>query len=113
MASRGTYVIDRTTGKLALKRDVRARAPRAARSALPAPMILSDQITPGQSQLDGRTYDSRSALMASYREHSRRTGQEVEVVGDQTHHLMQEAPQVADEVAIDRAIKQSLEMHGA
>lgn len=32
----------------------------------PVPMFISDSIKPVQSQVDGKTYDSRSALYAHY-----------------------------------------------
>lgn len=111
MASRGTYVI--RDGALVPKGEAIRLAPRPARSSLPSPMIVSDHIAPGRSQLDGRTYDSRSQLFASYRDYAARTGREVEVVGDQVHHLMRDVPETADEAAIDRSIKTALEMHGA
>lgn len=37
------------------------------RSDLPCPGLASDVMEPVQSQLDGRLYDSKSALRASYR----------------------------------------------
>jgi hypothetical protein len=74
---------------------------------------MSDKIEPGKSQLDGRTYDSRSALFRSYRDYEARTGLEVEVVGDQVHHLMRDPDLIADSAAIDRTINQAFEAHGA
>lgn len=38
-----------------------------ARSHLPFPMVMSDVMEPVQSQLDGKLYDSKSALRATYR----------------------------------------------
>ncbi|WKA31602.1 hypothetical protein [Bradyrhizobium roseum] len=38
-----------------------------ARSDLPCPRLASDVMAPVQSQLDGRIYDSKSALRATYR----------------------------------------------
>ena len=38
-----------------------------ARSDLPAPRIMSDAMAPVQSMLDGKYYDSKSALRATYR----------------------------------------------
>jgi hypothetical protein len=37
------------------------------RSDLPCPRLASDHMAPVQSQLDGRMYDSKSALRATYR----------------------------------------------
>lgn len=42
--------------------------PEYKRSHLPAPRIASDHMDPVQSQLDGRLYDSKSALRATYRQ---------------------------------------------
>ena len=39
----------------------------AKRSDLPSPRLASDVMEPVQSQLDGRMYDSKSALRATYR----------------------------------------------
>jgi hypothetical protein len=44
-----------------------AGEPRTARSRLPGPMIISDQIEL-KSMVDGETYTSKSALRRSYRE---------------------------------------------
>lgn len=38
-----------------------------ARSDLPCPLIMSDVMEPVQSMLDGKMYDSKSALRATYR----------------------------------------------
>src|SRR5687768_18495563 len=38
------------------------------RSSLPFPMVLSDTMDPVQSQLDGRYYDSKSRLRATYKD---------------------------------------------
>ncbi|QQO30731.1 hypothetical protein JJC00_18780 [Bradyrhizobium diazoefficiens] len=39
-----------------------------ARSSLPAPRIASDVMEPVQSMLDGKLYDSKSALRSTYRQ---------------------------------------------
>jgi hypothetical protein len=39
------------------------------RSDLPFPMVVSDTMDPVQSQVDGKVYDSKSAIRASYRAH--------------------------------------------
>ena len=39
----------------------------SARSDLPGPMIITDTMAPVQSQLDGKIYDSKTALRATYR----------------------------------------------
>lgn len=38
-----------------------------ARSSLGCPMLIADQMAPVQSMLDGRMYDSKRALRATYR----------------------------------------------
>jgi hypothetical protein len=38
-----------------------------ARSALPFPMVVSDEMDPVQSQLDGKFYTSKSRLRQTYR----------------------------------------------
>jgi hypothetical protein len=43
------------------------RCERGPRSSLPFPMVLSDTMEPVQSQLDGRIYDSKSAIRATYK----------------------------------------------
>jgi hypothetical protein len=45
----------------------RKRVTEPARSDLPFPRIISDVMEPVQSQLDGKFYDSKSALRATYR----------------------------------------------
>jgi hypothetical protein len=47
---------------------VKAR-PEPKRSDLPCPRLMSDIMPPVQSQVDGRVYDSKSAIRASYRAH--------------------------------------------
>lgn len=42
--------------------------PARARSHLPCPMLIRDEITPLQGQHDGKTYDSKSALYRSYKD---------------------------------------------
>lgn len=38
-----------------------------ARSHLPAPMLIRDEMDPVQSQLDGKMYDSKSSLRRTYK----------------------------------------------
>lgn len=114
MATRGTFVFDQDLGRLVPKHEYRHRNPRVVqRSSFPSPMVISDSIDPGMSQLDGKVYDSRSALFRSYGDYEARTGKRVEIVGNDTAELMRETPQVADEKAIDSAIKHALEVHAA
>ena len=64
---RQTYVVDKA-GKLIPADIYYANKPRGQRSGLPVPMILSDTMEPVQSMLDGKLYDSKSALRATYRQ---------------------------------------------
>lgn len=41
---------------------------RIARSDLPSPMLIRDGMDPVQSMLDGKFYDSKAALRATYKE---------------------------------------------
>lgn len=43
------------------------KEPARARSDLAAPMIIQDHMPPVQSMLDGKMYDSKSALRATYK----------------------------------------------
>lgn len=114
MATRGTFVFDETLGRLVPKHEYRSRNPRVVqRSSFPSPMVISDAMCPGMSQLDGKIYDSKSALYRSYGDYEARTGKRVEIVGTDTAELMRETPQVADEKGIDEAIKHALEVHAA
>ena len=111
--ARGTFVYDEASGEV-IPKHLRTRAP-IARSHLPRPMILSDAIAPGISQVSGRYHDTRSGLMRDYAEYEARTGRQVEIVGDQVHHLIADnsRAETADEAGVDAAIKQALEMHDA
>lgn len=40
---------------------------RVVRSSLACPMVIADGMAPVQSMLDGRMYDSKAALRATYR----------------------------------------------
>lgn len=52
------------------------------RSHIPTPMLIQDQMEPTQSMLDGKLYTSKRAMRESYREHNRRTGENIVEVGD-------------------------------
>lgn len=41
--------------------------PHLARSGLPTPQVVTDTMEPVRSMLDGRMYDSKAALRATYR----------------------------------------------
>lgn len=43
------------------------KEPVVARSHLPAPQIIGDSMAPVQSMLDGKMYDSKSRLRATYK----------------------------------------------
>jgi len=64
---RESYIYDKVTGQL-VERDVYyASRPRPARSALPCPMVIPDNVEV-KSMVDGRMYTSKRALRRSYRE---------------------------------------------
>lgn len=61
-----------------------------ARSSLAAPRIASDIMAPVQSQLDGKLYDSKSALRATYRQAG-----VVEIGNDPARHKPFERPKTS------------------
>jgi hypothetical protein len=85
------------------------------RSNLPCPQLMRNTHVAGQSQLDGKMYDTKEGLLRSYKDYEARTGKRVEIVGDQTEYLKREnsKAEVADEKQIDKSIKDALEKVGA
>jgi hypothetical protein len=73
--------------------------PEPKRSDMPCPRIASDIMAPVQSQVDGKMYDSKSAIRASYRA----TGH-IEVGNDPARLKPFEAPKTDR-----RVIKQTVE----
>lgn len=69
-----------------------------ARSHLPMPMISGDHMDPVQSQLDGRFYDSKSALRRTYKQAG-----VVEVGNDPARLRPPPAPK-SDEAAVRQSI---------
>lgn len=68
MISRGRWVFDSKRGRLVRAETFYARkAAEVAVSALPFPMVMSDQIEL-RSQVDGKIYTSKSTLRRHYRE---------------------------------------------
>ena len=63
---RESYVYDKATGQLVERDAYYASRPRPARSALPCPMVIPDNIEI-KSMTDGRIYTSKRALRAAYR----------------------------------------------
>lgn len=55
---------------------------RIARSRLPAPMVIQDEMDPTQSMLDGKLYTSKAGIRASYREYNRKHGTSIVEVGN-------------------------------
>lgn len=115
MTQFGKFVFDPESGEVVPKHLRRRSDAPSARSDLPRPFIRSDSIAPGISQLSGKMHDTMSGLKQDYREYESRTGKKVEIVGDQVDTLMRESdrPEVADEKAVDAAIKTALEMQSA
>jgi hypothetical protein len=64
---RGSWIYDKSTGELVEREEFYARQPAPKRSGLAAPLIMGDSMAPVQSMLDGKMYDSKSALRATYK----------------------------------------------
>lgn len=112
--ARETFVFDPDTMELVPKHLFRSRQDAPKRSHLAAPSVMSDSIEGGVSQVSGQYHDTRSGLMRDYRAYEARTGQKLEIVGDQTHHLTADATAApVNEKAIDASIKLALEKHAA
>ncbi len=67
MTTRGSWIYDKETGELVERSEFYARQPAPKRSRLSCPLIMGDSMEPVQSMLDGKMYDSKSALRATYR----------------------------------------------
>lgn len=65
MSYKQNYHLIDWSAPLIVDRRERATGPR---SSLSFPMVLSDTMEPVQSQLDGRFYDSKSKLRATYKD---------------------------------------------
>ena len=65
--ARSSYVFDTASGELIDRDEFYSRQPMPKRSHLPCPRICTDTMDPVQSMLDGRMYDSKSALRATYK----------------------------------------------
>lgn len=64
---RGKWIYDYSKGELVEASEYHRTPPK--RSSLPAPMVIGDTIEEGvQSQLDGKTYTSKSELRKTYRQ---------------------------------------------
>lgn len=68
---------------------VRIPREQAKRSDLPFPMVVSDAMTAVQSMADGKMYDSKSAIRASYRAHG-----VIEVGNDPARHRPRVKPKI-------------------
>lgn len=81
------------------------KAPK--RSDLAAPMLIRDEMRPVQSQLDGKFYDSKSALRSTYK-----TAGVVEVGNDSS--VMTPAPKVpkVDRKSISQSVDKALQKAG-
>ncbi|MBB5051127.1 hypothetical protein HNQ36_001081 [Afipia massiliensis] len=64
MSYRENYKLIDFSQEIVIPQKVR---PQPKRSHLPCPRIASDHMEPVQSQLDGKMYESKSALRATYR----------------------------------------------
>lgn len=79
--SRETFVF--RNGELVEKYGPMDVRPVAPRSALPAPMYICDHMPAAQSMVDGRTYESKSAMRAGYREAGAREGTRYVEIGNE------------------------------
>lgn len=59
------------------------RGAEAPRSDLPCPMLISDQIEPTKSMVDGQYYTSKAALRATYKPSGNATGDRYIEVGNE------------------------------
>lgn len=75
--------------------------PEVHRSSLPAPMISTDSMAPVQSMLDGRMYDSKSAIRATYKQAGM-----VEVGNDPARHRPHVKPK-PDRAAIKATVEKA------
>lgn len=64
---RESYVYDKSTGQIVERNLYYATRPPVARSSLPTPMVITDNVEV-KSMVDGRIYTSKRALRRSYRE---------------------------------------------
>lgn len=62
-----SFVVRPIAGKMTLVRTDELPPVEVARSSLPTPRIVTDSMAPVQSMLDGKTYDSKSAIRATYK----------------------------------------------
>lgn len=110
--ARESFIFDPVTSTLIPKGEFRVRQHIPARGDFPLPMLQRDSIEPGVCQIDGKVYDSKSALHRAYGEYEARTGHRLSVVADSDiKDFTTETPQVADEKAIETSIKTALERH--
>lgn len=84
-------------------RKVEDRQP--ARSNLPMPMLARDQMDPVQSQLDGKLYDSKSALRRTYKQAG------VVEVGNDPARLRPPPKPKQDEAGVRRTIEKAIARH--
>lgn len=62
-----TLIYDPMVREVVERYEYDARRPQSCRSRLPSPRIVTDVMAPVQSMLDGKLYDSKSALRATYK----------------------------------------------
>jgi hypothetical protein len=66
------------------------------RSGLPRPMLIADTTTEFVSQVDGKTYASKTAYRESLKEHNRTFGTELVEVGNDTSYVMRDMPDASE-----------------
>jgi hypothetical protein len=75
-----------------------------ARSGLGAPGVISDEMPPTQSMLDGKYYTSKAALRATYRPSGNREGARFVEVGNDPALLRPRPKPAPDRKAIRQAV---------
>jgi hypothetical protein len=82
------WIVEPKTGELVPPEEYYARKQiDVARSRLPCPMLISDQTEPVRSMVDGKTYDSKSALRRTYSPSGNAEGERYNEVGNETQEI--------------------------
>lgn len=94
------FIYDRFQGCLVPAEEY--RRPVSCRSFFPSPMIASDTMSPVQSMLDGKMYDSKSRLRETYRAAG------VDEVGNDPARFRKPAPHKPDRASIRQSIQKAV-----
>lgn len=96
----------RTAQGTLVRRYGKARIASPSRADLATPMVIHDSTPELQSMADGRWYDSKSALAASYRAENNPQGKDYTVIGETP--IEGAGPAKPDKKAIRQAVEKSL-----